>query len=73
MNTIYYFIPFIIFIILIVFIPTSNQECFKKNYEQVSDNRGQITTIEYKGHSYTGWTCNMGCSLTHDPDCKCKK
>jgi hypothetical protein len=33
--------------------------------------KGCITKIDYSGHTYIAWTCNMGCSMVHDPDCKC--
>lgn len=36
-------------------------------------NKGQITKIAYGNHSYVAWSCNLGCSMVHDPDCKCLK
>lgn len=63
---------FIIFIVLICFcaFKSAKQE---KLHENISHNRGKITTFEYRGHSYIAWSINSGGGLVHDPDCKCKE
>ena len=46
----------------------SNSE---SHYTQLQNHKGKIAKFEFDGHSYIGWTCNLGAGLVHDPDCKC--
>lgn len=48
---------------------------YKKDSRLVSlpNNNGKMTKLEYDGHSYIGWSCNLGGGLVHDPDCLCQK
>ena len=44
-----------------------------KYHIKLSFSNGQMTKLQYEDHSYVSWTCNFGCSLTHDPNCICYK
>ncbi len=63
-----------IFAMLIFFVCALNlaKEDKDKNLEDLKYNHGRMTKIEYQNHSYIGWSCNLGCGIVHDPDCKCK-
>lgn len=43
------------------------------NLVELPYGNGSMTKVEYQGHSYICWTCNLSSELIHDPDCICKK
>lgn len=65
----------LIFILLVLLFSAymAYKEKKDENHITLPFSNGEITKIEYKGHSYIGWKCGFGFGMTHDPDCKCKK
>lgn len=41
--------------------------------KKLSYRNGFVTKIEYEDHTYVCWSCNLGSSMVHDPECKCRK
>lgn len=65
-----YFFSFLLGVGILFLLINSTKEI---NYTQLPHNNGRISKFEFEGHSYVGWTCNLGSGLVHDPDCICKK
>lgn len=45
---------------------------YGKNFTKTPDHFSVMCKVNYQGHTYVGWTCNLGSGLIHDPDCKCR-
>ncbi len=68
------FIGLIPFICLCFYLAFSDSKSEAKNDSRktLPSSNGLMDKLEYGDHTYIGWTCNLGCTMVHDPDCKCK-
>lgn len=70
-----YFLPAAMFIIGITTFFFSIFYMYEEdpNLIKLNHMNGKMTKLEYDNHTYIGWACNCGCSMVHDPNCKCRQ
>jgi hypothetical protein len=66
-------LPYLILAIVSVALIVSGIMLHKEdpNLARMPHSNGSMTKLEFQGHSYVGWSCNLGSGLVHDPDCQC--